>query len=52
MKTTNKIAIVQVAFCIGSIIGYTLLDFELKNVIVNHIVLTIGYLYCFWHSKN
>ena len=52
MKTINKIAIVQVAFCIGGIIGYTLLDFELKNVILNHIVLTIGYLYGFLDSKN
>ena len=52
MKTINKIAIVQVVFCIGGIVGYTLLDFELKNVIGNHIVLTIGYLYGFWHSKN
>ena len=52
MKTINKIAITQVAFCIGGIIGCTLLDFELKKVIVNHIVLTIGYLHGYWHSKN
>jgi len=52
MKTINKIAIVQVAFCIGGIIGCTLLDFELKRVIINHIVLTTGYLYGYWHSKN
>jgi len=52
MKTINKIAIVQVAFCIGGIIGYTLLDSELKTVIINHIGLTTGYLYGYWHSKN
>ena len=52
MKTINKIARVQVAFCIGGIIGYTLLDSELRNVIATHIVLTIGYLYGFWHGKN
>ena len=52
MKTINKIVIVQLGFCIGGIMGYTLLDFELKNMVVNHIVLTIGYLQGFWHSKN
>ena len=52
MKTINKIAKVQVAFCIGVIIGCTVFDFDLKRVILNHIVLTIGYLYGFWHSKN
>jgi hypothetical protein len=52
MKTINKIAIVQVSFCVGGIIAYTLLDIELKKVIVNNMILTIGYLYGFWHSKN
>ena len=32
MKTINKIAIVQVGFCISGIIGCTLLDLELKKI--------------------
>ena len=52
MKTINKMVTTQVGFCIGGIIGDTLLDFELNYTIVNHIALTIGYLFGFWHSKN
>ncbi len=52
MKTINKIAIVQVSFCISGAVSYTLLDIELKNIISTYVTITIGYLYGFWHSKN
>jgi len=34
----------QIAFFIGDAILVTLLDFELKTVATDHLVLTIGYL--------
>jgi len=52
MKTINKIAIVQVAFCIGGLISYLIIGIPLKTVIASNIALTIGYLYGFWHRKN
>jgi hypothetical protein len=33
----------QIGFLIGNVILITLLDFELKTVIENHLVLTFGY---------
>ena len=52
MKTINKIVMAQIGFCIGEIIGFKMFDLELRYVIVYHIILTIGYLYGLWHSKN
>ncbi len=51
MNTINKIALVQVCFAIGDVILFTIFDYELRNIIINHIILTIGYLYGFWHNS-
>ena len=52
MKTINKLMIAQVAFFLGGLISYLIIDIPLKIVVASNIALTIGYLYGFWHSKN
>ena len=52
MKTINKLMIAQVVFFLGGFISYYIIHLPLKIVIASNIVLTIGYLYGFYHSKN
>jgi len=52
MKTINKIALAQLAYCIGGVICYIMIGCELENIIVTHITATMGYLYGFLHSRD
>ena len=52
MNTINKIMLVQIAMVIGGLILYTIMDYKFSVVLINHILLTIGYLCGLWHSKN
>ena len=44
MKTINRIAIVQIGFVAGGIISFYIMDAKVNNIIVNHIILTMGCL--------
>jgi len=52
MKTIEKIIALQIGMCIGGIILYTLLDFRLNNIIITHILLTMGYLYGMFDARK
>ena len=51
MKTINKILQTQIFYLIGGTISFFVLNFEIQNIIASHIILTMGYLYGFYHAK-
>ena len=44
MKTISRIALGQIGFVIGGVIAFNIMDVRLSLIIVNHLILTIGYL--------
>ena len=52
MTTIEKIGVVQIAFCIGGLISFFILDINITNIIISHITLTMGYLYGLYDAER
>ena len=44
MKTINKIGLAQIGFVVGGVIAFNIIEVKVSVIIVNHLILTIGYL--------
>lgn len=52
MNIYKKVLVTQIGFILGGVIAYKLLGYELEKVVSNHLVITIAYVYGFYHRNK